>query len=370
MKVIFAVVLTIVLIGCNSPEQSQADSPDVSNAEGILEIENEIGIELGDSNYVFGIIEDVDFTSSGNIAVLDTQRKKVRLFSVQGEYLGEFGGEGEAPGEFLNPSGLACLNDGRIAVTDPFSREIELFGADLSYSETISDFSSRAPFVITSAGSGFVGEEGGFNRDEGILTTSLAFRRLDPDSTQVLYEAEVSFSPEDMAARMMQPSAGLTADNSNVYYAPPLSEVYSVKVFPLNGAEPYSLSYPDYSPLEKTSRDLEADMQAYEDRMLAMASSGHGRRFAGTDYEPPREYYSTGAIGVDSMGNIWVQRGWEANPVFDIFPPESTVPSQTFIANPDLELAGFTFVITPYGIAAFDSDPADYPRVLILTVSN
>jgi hypothetical protein len=369
MKILCAAALVLVLSGCGGSEQSQANSGGVSNSSGMLQIKKEIGIELGDTNFVFGVIQDIDFNSSGNVAVLDMQKKTVRLFSIEGEFLGEFGGEGEGPGEFLNPSGLACLNDGRIAVTDPFSREIELFDENLLYSETISDFSARAPFIITSAAGGFAGEEGGFNRDEGILSTSLTLRLPANDSSLVLYETTVTFTPEDMASRMMLPSAGLVADSSNLYYAPPLSEAYSVKVFPLDGTEPYALSYPDYSPKEKTSEEIDADILAYETRMQAMASSGHGRRFAGTDYEPPREYYSTGAIGVDSMGNIWVQRGWEANPVFDLFSPGSTEPSETIIVDPELDLSGFTFVITPHGIAAFDPDPVDYPRVFILTVS-
>ncbi|MCK5786324.1 MAG: hypothetical protein KAH54_07175 [Candidatus Sabulitectum sp.] len=370
MKYLLTTALLLSLLACGKAEPSTTNSvvtPAVTDVP-MLHIAARIGVELGDSNFVFGVIQGVDFTPTGDVVILDGQKKIVRVFSPSGDFLGDLGGEGEAPGEFLSPRGIACLDDGRIAVTDPFSREVEVFDGSLLHLETISDFTGRAPFVITGAGSGFAGEQGGFNRNEGVVTTSVALWEdiYEGPTMHVFYEIEDSFSPENMIERFMKPQAGLAADRTNIYYSAPVSEEYSVSVFPLDGSEAYTLGFPDYSPVAKSEEDIQEDITAYEYRLQAMAASGRGGRLAGATYNPPSHYYATGSIGVDSEGNIWVQRGWESNPAFDLFPPGATEPAETVIADPELNLSGHTFVITDRGIAAYDPNPENYPQVLIL----
>ncbi|MCP4646334.1 MAG: hypothetical protein GY852_01190 [bacterium] len=370
MKTLFTTALTFALIACETAEPATTNTATepIEATNSVLHLQTEIGVELGDSNYVFGVIQGVDFTADGNVAVLDTQKKRVNLFSPDGNFLGSCGGEGEAPGEFLNPHGITCLNNGTIAVTDPFSREVELFGADLQHQTTYSNFDARAPFVIAAAGNGFAGEQGGFNRTEGILTISVALWEEGTDSTRIFVETEDTFSPENMIQRIMLPQAGLTADETNIYYSAPISQNYSVSVFPIDGAEASELSFPQYSPVPKTEEDIQKDIQAYEYRMQGMAAAGRGGRLAGADYEPSQYYYATSSLGVDSEGNIWVQRGWESNPTFDLFPPGASEPVETVTVDPALDLEGFNFAITPEGIAAYNMNPEDFPKVLILTL--
>ncbi len=371
MRVIVALAIALTLMACNKTDQTAAEGTELTPTEtsaSILYLAEEIGVELGDSNFVFGVIQDVDFTSEGNIAVLDGQKKRVKLYSQSGDFIGDFGGAGEAPGEFLNPHGIACLSDNRIAVTDPFSREVEIFGTDLEYIDTFSDFTGRAPFVISSAGTGFAGEQGGFDREAGILTTSVALWETGSEM-RVFSELTDDFSPENMIQRIMMPSAQITSDSSNIYYSAPVSEEYIVSVYPLDGSESYNLSFPDYTAKEKSEEDLELDIQAYEYRMQGMASAGRGGRLANATYDPPPFYYATGAMGIDNENNIWVQRGWESNPTFDIFPEGATTPTEIVIVDPELDLSGYSFVISPNGIAAFNPNPEDYPKVLILNLN-
>ncbi|MCD6588276.1 MAG: hypothetical protein J7K88_06975 [Candidatus Fermentibacteraceae bacterium] len=368
MKTAAALFTTMLFVACGEETPVEIQSSAESQAVSVLGLQTEIGLELGDSNYVFGVIQDLDFTSDGNLAVLDTGKKVVKVYSPQGEFLGVFGGAGEAPGEFLNPRGIACLSDGRIAVTDPFSGEVELFTGDLQYSETFTGFTSRAPFVITAAGNGFAGELGSMNRDAGIVTTTVSLWDLESDSSIMFSEVENSFSPEFILQRIMKPESAMCADEENIYYAAPATENYTVSVYPVDGSTPYELSYPDYAPVEKTAEDLEADIQAYEYRMQGMAAGGRGSRLAGITYNPTENYYATGSIGIDSLGNLWVQRGWEPDPTFDLFPPGATEPAETVTVNPELHLGDFTFVVTPHGIAAFNSNPEDFPRVLVLSL--
>lgn len=371
MKTVTAALSLMMLLlpSCTDSNENSGTAGVSSEAPGpVLQSVCEIGIELGDSNYVFGIIQDVDFSSDGTIAVLDSRKKRVSVYTPSGQFLGSFGGEGEAPGEFLNPRSLACLDDGRIAVSDPFSREVELFNPDFSHSETVADFTERAPFVITAAAGGFAGEQGGFNRDEGILTQRLVYWDLGGDSICVLFEKEDDFSPENMVARFMQPQAGIVSRGEAVYFSPPVTDKYEVNVYQLNGSSADPLEYPGYSPVDKSDEDLQAEIEEFEDRVQAMAASGRGGRFAEAGYDPPEHYYATSSLGVDDRGFIWVQRGWEQGPVFDLFLPGETVPSETVTVSGEEDLSGYEFVISPYGIAAYESDPEYYPRVLILEV--
>lgn len=366
--IIFIVIMLIAACGQEQVDSSGSeDSIETSDSSNlVLSVVSEIGIELGDSNFVFGLIKDVTFTPDGNVVILDAQKFSVKLFSKEGEFLAANGRAGEAPGEFQNPQGLASVGDIGIAVTDPFSSEIEIFDFNLNHLTTKSNFTGRAPFVITGTHEGIVGELSGFNRAEGIISTSITLWEEDTDSIRVYHSVEDTFSPEFMLQRIMKPAATLTSDHNNIYYSVPKSEEYIVSVFPIDGSAGFTLTYPGYVPIEKSQEDLDQDIADYEFRMQAMQSGGRGGRLAGTAYEPPTEYYATGSVGIDAEGTIWVQRGWESNPTFDLFISGETTPSETVIVDPSANLNDFTFKITPDGIAAYNSNPDDYPRVLIL----
>ncbi len=189
-------------------------------------------------------------------------------------------------------------------MTDPRGREVEIFGDDHVYIETISDFSERAPFVVTGTLDGFAGEQGGFNRDAGTISANLVSWDLSTDETTLLMSRESSFSPEDLAARFMQPQAGITAHGNIVFYAPPGTAEYAVYSFDLDTSEEGLLRYPDYSPVGKSQAEIEAEIQAYEDRMQAMASSGRGRM------SPGRLRPAPGVLchilhSIDASGTLW-----------------------------------------------------------------
>ena len=369
MKKAAAVLLLFILMAGSCGEEVETVSASESNDQPsgpVLVPLMEIGVELGDSNYVFGIIQDVDISADGTIVVLDSQRKKVMVYSPDGEFLGSFGGEGEAPGEFLNPRSVACLSDGRIAVSDPFSREVEIFNHDLSHSVTISDFTERAPFVITSTDRGFAGEQGGFNRDEGTITQRVMSWDLQSDTITVLFERESNFSPDNLAARFMEPQAGIVSENGIVYFSPPVTESYSVQVYPIDGSYVEPLTFPQYEPVRRSPEEIEAEVQLFEDRIQSMAASGRGSRFADVQYDPPVHYYATSSMGVDHLGRVWVQRGWESEPIFDLFIPGDSNPVEIAYILSEEDLSNCDFVITPFGFAAFERDPEYYPKVTLL----
>lgn len=75
--------------------------------------------EVGDDETdIFGWVTDAKFDADGNVVVLDRMAQDVRVFDVAGRFLTSFGGNGDGPGEFRDPVGLAILSGGRIVVAD------------------------------------------------------------------------------------------------------------------------------------------------------------------------------------------------------------------------------------------------------------
>ena len=107
--------------GCGGGEQSDPTGGEDAAADSSLRtvtMVDSIGVELGDSNYVFASIEATGHTTEGNILVLDRPGCSIREFTPRGEFVRQFGRRGMGPGELVNPHSMARLGDGRIAVLD------------------------------------------------------------------------------------------------------------------------------------------------------------------------------------------------------------------------------------------------------------
>ncbi|MGH3056227.1 MAG: 6-bladed beta-propeller, partial [Gaiellaceae bacterium] len=65
---------------------------------------------------------------SGNVYVVDYGNHRIEIFSNDGVYLGQFGGMGRGPGQFLGPIGIAIDANGFIYVADANNNRIQKFG--------------------------------------------------------------------------------------------------------------------------------------------------------------------------------------------------------------------------------------------------
>jgi sugar lactone lactonase YvrE len=59
--------------------------------------------------------------------VADTGNKRVQVFTLEGEFLREFGGGGSGPGQLDEPVGLAVSDEGRVAVVDTWNLRVQVF---------------------------------------------------------------------------------------------------------------------------------------------------------------------------------------------------------------------------------------------------
>lgn len=84
-------------------------NPDVPSFSGELRLEERfrLGTLEGNGPELFGQIVALELGPEGEVYVLDGQASEVRVFGSDGTFRRSFGGQGEGPGEFDGPGGLA-----------------------------------------------------------------------------------------------------------------------------------------------------------------------------------------------------------------------------------------------------------------------
>ena len=93
---------------------SNGPTDDIPTFEGTIDLE--FGEIDGDDPYLFTHIGSVVEDPSGRIIVADIQSHEVRIFDAGGSFLFSFGGEGEGPGDLINPCCLGFGPDGLLWV--------------------------------------------------------------------------------------------------------------------------------------------------------------------------------------------------------------------------------------------------------------
>ena len=98
------------------------------NHEGeLLMTLGERGVGAWDETH-FNEPTDVAVTPNGTVYVADGHKnQRVVKFSKDGKFLLEWGGKGEAPGEFAEPHGLGLDAEGRVYVADRQASRIQVF---------------------------------------------------------------------------------------------------------------------------------------------------------------------------------------------------------------------------------------------------
>lgn len=149
ITILFLSVLVMV-IGCGESDSDTTFVEDIgSQPEYDLIKVDSIGIDIGDSNYMFGMIVDVTYLTDGRIALLDILQKQVLVYSGDGEFLGKAGCGGSGPGEFVSPYSLTFLSDAGLAVSDIQQAKVVFFGSDLNYLRELNGFPFMAPDRIS-----------------------------------------------------------------------------------------------------------------------------------------------------------------------------------------------------------------------------
>jgi hypothetical protein len=110
-----------------------------------------VGALDGEDWETFGRVTTVAFDASGRLFILDSDAMKVTVLEADGSPSTTFGQQGEGPGEFLQPFGMAVLPSGEAALFDFGHQAFQIFGSDGEFLRSIpTDPTSGMPGQILS----------------------------------------------------------------------------------------------------------------------------------------------------------------------------------------------------------------------------
>ncbi len=90
------------------------------------------GSAVGEGGRFYGP-RDIAIDAEGNLYVTDTGNKRIQKFNPDGQFLGQWGGVGFAPGQFNEPVGIAISpTTGDIFVADTWNRRVQRLDRDFN----------------------------------------------------------------------------------------------------------------------------------------------------------------------------------------------------------------------------------------------
>ncbi|MCK5036556.1 MAG: hypothetical protein KAS73_11730 [Candidatus Sabulitectum sp.] len=374
MKTVSTCLFIALIFAACGPEE-----PAVATTENAVAIEDEvsfrslvivdsIGVELGDPDYVFGSIEATAHTAEGNILVLDRPACSVVEYTPEGDFVRRMGRSGSGPGEFLNPLAMNRLGDGRIAIFDINNGGLFTYFASGEYQgKTDVQYNEPILFLTPSVDNTFIGTLNSFDfvDEELLITASVARFELDSaEPVAVYWENSFIWDFQDLTPLIKGSYFAQTwaSDrNGNVFIAARSPEEYIVHGYSAYG-EPTSTIQRSIDPVRKTDDEIAEEAYFWNHRAENMGSSGP------FNYQPDEDRWMIHSMGIDADNRLWVRRGTEETPTFDVFDLEGNYLFKAELA----EFCGsrglfWEIRIDEFGILAYSLDPEDgFQKLYIL----
>jgi len=364
-SVISALLALLLACGTGGNGSSNGSDPSVV-PHGQVTVHSTIGIELGDTSYVFGQIRQAVPMADGGVAVLDGNAMNARVFSVDGDIRAIIGRQGNGPGEFAMPFGMALLSSGDLIVSDMGSGIVQVFDDSLDWKGEISGFFPRPPRSVVSAGDGFTGLMRTFDREEGLMGYSIVRIESDPHPAIVYMEDMYPFDASMMGPMGEEKMPVFTSDDSGrVFVAVPHDDLIEVTGFTLEG-EVFMEIAEDIERVAKTEEELALEEEEFQE-FAERRGSGRGR-MSGMEmnFDPEPYRLAVRELGVDSYSRLWVRLGTYDYPFWNVYDMtgELLMTASLEIDDPDLDYMNVR--IEDEGAAAWVEDPTTWPRVRIL----
>jgi hypothetical protein len=111
------------------PPDSNVEKSQFQAGEEVLELIEQmaIGVQEGDSNYVFSKLRDVAVDKEGNIYLLDAGSFKIMKYDKTGKFQLSIGRKGKGPGEMLFPRKIDVDSEGNLVLFDAGNKRITIF---------------------------------------------------------------------------------------------------------------------------------------------------------------------------------------------------------------------------------------------------
>lgn len=363
---VFAASVLLLIGACGS---EQAETYTEAELEVIqLSVTDTIGIELGDSCYVFGYLADAVRTDS-IIYALDMSYAQLRMYTPDGEYSGYIGGRGDGPGELVMPQWLELFSDGSMIIQD--ITDLGLYNSRGEWLSHIFVHSGNWPTHHTVTGPGTVA----VRWHEFLREPSHMLRQFIAS-----YDLEGEFQAEFMTDSIcipVDPEDNTDALNrtffshyfcgdldGNLYMVQQHIPQYRVVCCGAD-AVPFDTLSLDLPVVYKTEDEIALEKRHIEEYLTGMGTSNVMQWI----YDPDTFRAPIDGIWLGWEGNLWVLRGTESTPVFDVWSiPEGEL---LYRAELDLELLPdefLTFYINPWcrDFLAVHEDEVMVQKILLI----
>jgi hypothetical protein len=284
-----------------------------------------IGTADGAGPMRFVGVTAVEADSAGRIWVLDGQAKELRVFDARGRHVRSIGREGEGPGEFRDPIGLAWAPDGTLWIADPGAGRYTVFDAN-------GIFVATHPRRVAGHS---VPWRGGFGPD-GLLYEVATVTPAQGGPRQALLRFDAAVDPLDTV--LLPPHAGAHLDPrqaqwmiaAGVPFAPGQVAQFDPRGFVWTGVtDRYRLAQLKLNG--DTARIVEREAASVPvtaaERAEAVArmkgATDQGERV--DDVRIPAHKLAYEQVVVDDYGGVWVRPALpagEAGAAFDVFDEE------------------------------------------------
>jgi len=337
-----------------------------------LSVVDSIGVDMGDSSYVFGSIEGLGHTPAGRIAVLDRVSADIRLFDDEGRIVRRISRRGSGPGELMNPLGMILHPDGRMGVIDPWSGGILAFDTSGAFLGVEVEVLSNAHLNPVAVGeSSFVAGRTRVHVDEGEQPVLELYLGRFPGTAEpdVVYwlkpmAFEVAEGAGDVAQRYFFSNSWTADPASGRVYAAPFSETdYRILRFGPDGTELSPLER-EVAAVRKTDEEIARDVEYVQQKLRSLEGGDPGYSVQVNDPWPYR--VPVADLDVDAAGNLWALNGTLPEPVFDIWSPDGELVGKAVLVGFGSRPLSWEFTMGEHGILAYDTDPALCQRVYLI----
>ena len=307
----------------------------------------------------FGYVVDACLGPSGELLVLDQARCRIEVFSPRGGWTGSLGRRGQGPGEMVLPMYLENMGD-LIMVQDGARDGYMLWNDSHELEDEVLLWPRNAPMSMRRCGSDslFAAYKLDLVPGDGRIFMARSFRlyRLGAaEAERVLFTDTVDVDPADFTSILSQIlwSYSMAADaDGRVYIAPMSSMEYRVTALSHGGDSLFTIDT-ELPRARKSELEMEDERLFVEGYMSSLGISS-----AAIDWQPDHFRNMVAALGLDSRGRLWVQRGTEPAAVFDVYDPENG-GGHVFSAQLPRASRSWRSRICGEIMLAWEEDPAD-----------
>lgn len=369
MKTVFALLCILLFLpGCTRRQQQHQSTPLL---EHTLVFVDSIGVELGDSAFLFGTIADAEFLQDGTIAVLDKTLCTIKLFSPEGEHIRTIGGRGEGPGELLNPFSLYVWLDGTIGVIDPFRGGIHRFSPEGEWlGEDLAESSNSFIDPVVTGDNLFTAFKSRFSQDESAMhiTAFIGLFPITAEPSVIYWEKTFQWDPADMGNIVLNlyfnTCFATNPESGKVFVCPFSEDNYRIYSFNPDGT-PAGTIEAEYIPVPKTPSEISEEIDFIE--YFLRTAEGNKPEFNYICDPWPNHLPVTGLF-IGPHGNLWARRGGMNTTTFDIWNDNleragvATVPEITGNGS------NWKFVFGDELVLAWNENPDSFQKIYLLAI--